>query len=531
MASHMLQHVLFFLPILLGFCTAQQENFAQCISNHSSKEDTKTSNHIYTPNSISYFNLLQSTQQNPRWLNVTSLRPKFIVTPNTYNEIKETIACAKQQGLQIRVRSGGHDYEGLSYASKTPFVLIDLINLRSITLDMHEETLWVQTGATLGELYYNIAQKSNVHGFPAGLYPSVGVGGHFSGGGLGTMLRKYGLAADNIIDAKFMNARGQILDRESMGEDIFWAIRGGGGASFGVILAWKIKLVRVPPVVTVFTIGKNLDEEGVDLVNKWQRIAPTLPDDLFIRILLLNNNNNNNNNSREQQRKTAHASFNSLYLGKGKELLALMNTSFPELGLHESDCTEMSWINSTLYFSEHQHQPLEVLLNRTLFDDSFKGKSDFLHKPLPKSVYQGINERLVRVQDGTTLMIIDPFGGKMDEIQETEIPFPHRKGNLFNVQYLVKWRVDGESKKHFDWMNEMYEFMEPHVSSSPRAAYFNYRDLDIGSNKLQRNTSYEEAAIWGTKYFKGNFERLAKVKKMVDPDNFFRDQQSIPPIS
>ncbi|KAL0292546.1 UNVERIFIED_CONTAM: O-acetylstemmadenine oxidase [Sesamum calycinum] len=309
MTSHAL-HLLLFLFVSLQFCSADHENFVHCMSIHSSAGYIKSFKYLHTPGSTSYFNLLQSAQQNPRWLNSSSLRPRYIVTPYSADEIRAAVICSRKHNLQIRVKSGGHDYEGLSYLSKTPFVMIDLINLHSISVNLEEETAWVQSGATLGELYYSIAQKSRVHGFPAGLCPSVGIGGHFSGGGFGTLLRKHGLAADNILDAYFIDANGDILDRESMGEDLFWAIRGGGGGSFGIIIAWKIKLVRVPPVVTVFTIHKNLDQEAMQLVHKWQRVADKLPEDLFIRIVI-----QHPDGPTEETQKTVEVLFNSLFLG------------------------------------------------------------------------------------------------------------------------------------------------------------------------------------------------------------------------
>ncbi|KAJ8541647.1 hypothetical protein K7X08_002463 [Anisodus acutangulus] len=88
-----------------------------------------------------------------------------------------------------------------------------MFNLRSVNVDVNDETAWVQAGATLGELYYNIWRTSDVLGFPAGVCPTVGVGGHVSGGGYGNMLRKFGLNFDHVLDARLVDVNGSILDR------------------------------------------------------------------------------------------------------------------------------------------------------------------------------------------------------------------------------------------------------------------------------------------------------------------------------
>ncbi|KAL0409364.1 UNVERIFIED_CONTAM: Berberine bridge enzyme-like 8 [Sesamum radiatum] len=271
-----------------------------------------------------------------------------IITPEHESQIPPVIYCARENHMQIRTRSGGHDFEGLSYVSEVvPFVIIDLINLSEITVDAQRKTAWVEAGATIGSLYYRIAEKSPTLRFPAGGCPTVGVGGHFNGGGYGTLHRKYGLAADNIIDARIVDVNGKILDRKSMGEDLFWAIRGGGAVSFGVITAWKVQLVDVPERVTVFTVHKTLEQNATQLIHRWQYIAHGFDPDLIIRIRV-----ERVNSSQDGRKKTIRASFTSLFLGGINRLLLLMQESFPELGLVREDCLEMSWLQSFLYFLE-----------------------------------------------------------------------------------------------------------------------------------------------------------------------------------
>ncbi|XP_059666703.1 tetrahydroberberine oxidase-like [Cornus florida] len=503
------------------------EDFLQCLSLQSQNSTSSISKVIYAPNNSSYSSILHFSIQNQRFNTTSTPKPLVIVTPLDESHIQAAISCSKQHGIQIRVRSGGHDYEGLSYVSEIPFIILDLANLRSVTIDVETSTAWVQSGATIGELSYRIAEKSRTLAFPAGLCPTVGVGGHFSGGGYGTLMRKHGLSADNVIDARFMDMNGRILDRKSMGEDLFWAIRGGGGASFGIILEWKIKLVPIPSNVTVFTIHKTVEQNAIKLVHRWQHIAHKLDENLFIRVII------SRVNFSQPENKTTQATFNSLYLGGIDELIPLMQQSFPELGLVEQDCTEMSWIESVLYFADYPiGESIDVLLDRTpLVRASFKAKSDYVKEPISETGLKGIWKRF-HEKEAQFAQIMTPYGGRMSEIAESAIPFPHRAGNIYKIQNIVYWVEEGAeaAERHIGWMRRLYRYMTPYVSKGPRAAYVNYRDLDIGVNN-NGNTSYEQASIWGVKYFKNNFHRLVHVKTKVDPGNFFRHEQSIPPLT
>ncbi|KAL0442403.1 UNVERIFIED_CONTAM: Cannabidiolic acid synthase [Sesamum latifolium] len=521
---------LFFILFVITFscsCAASVhdhvDGFLKCL-----KEEfhnyTSISSLVYTPTNSSYSSVLQFSIHNLRFESKSIPKPLVIITPEHESQIPPLIYCAKENHLQIRTRSGGHDFEGLSYVAEVPFVVIDLINLTEITIDAQQKTAWVQSGATIGTLYYRIAEKSPTLGFPAGACPTIGVGGHFSGGAYGALLRKYGLAADHVIDARVVDVNGRILDRESMGEDLFWAIRGGGGASFGVILAWKIQLVDVPKIVTTFTVQRTLEQNATQLIHRWQYIAHKFDSDLFILIRVAGENSNQG-----RRNMTISASFSALFLGGIDRLLPLMQESFPELGLVRKDCTEMSWIQSVLYFQGFPIESPELLLNRTQpFSGYFKGKSDYVKKPIPEYEFEGIWRFFYEPEAEGSDIVLIPYGGRMAEISESAIPFPHRAGNLYKILYAGNWQEAQNTDKIISWLRRFYSYMARYVSKSPREAFVNYRDLDIGVNNNKGKISYARASIWGRKYFKNNFDRLVRVKTAVDPKNFFRNEQSIP---
>ncbi|GMN64875.1 hypothetical protein TIFTF001_033948 [Ficus carica] len=527
-----------FIAFLFSFSLAasayNREHFLQCLSNHISNTSS-ISKIIYTPIDPSYASILHSTIMNPQFaISPFTPNPLVIITPFHASEVQATIICSKKYDLQIRTRSGGHDGAGLSYLSHVPYVILDLRNLRSIEVDVEDKTAWVQAGATLGEVYFTISEKSSTLSFPAGFSYTIGVGGHFSGGGFGVLMRKYGLAADNILDAHIVDAMGRVLDRKSMGEDLFWAIRGGGAVSFGVVIAWKIRLVPVPSKVTTFSVVRDLEKpETKKIVHQWQYVGNKFDEDMFLFVRIQTANSTSKGNTKP----VLQAQFLSVFLGRVEKLLPLMQKSFPELGLVEEDCIEMSWIQSIVLFNGFPSgTPPNVLLDRSKPQGrpiSFIAKVDYVEKPIPEDVLERVWKRFYDLKVGVPLFQLYPYGARMSEIPQSEIPFPHRAGNRFQFTYLVRWDDDGNvttNERHLDWIRSAYAYMTPYVTKNPRAAYLNYRDLDLGRNNDKGTTSYAQASTWGKSYFKDNFDRLVHVKTNVDPTNFFRNEQSIPPL-
>ncbi|XP_047074075.1 berberine bridge enzyme-like Cyn d 4 [Lolium rigidum] len=489
---------------------ASSDGFLQCLS------AAIPNQLLYTQSSPSFMPILVSSVRNPRLFTPTTVRPLVIVTPTNASHVQSTVICGRHHDVRIRVRSGGHDFEGLSYRSERPevFAVVDLNMMRSVRVNRRAGTASIDSGATLGEVYYAVSKASNQLAFAAGLCPTIGIGGHLSGGGFGMLLRKYGGAIDNVLDATLVDAEGRVLDKKAMGRDVFWAIRGGGGESFGIVLSWKVKLVPVPPKVTMFKVPKSINEGVIDILTKWQVVAPALPDDLFIRVVVQND----------------VAEFQSMYLGTCDMLLPLMESHFPELGLNQTHCKEMTWIQSVPYIFLGSTAIVEDILNRTTsLDMSTKATSDYVHQAIPKDGWVKIFTLLAKPNAG--LLIIVPYGGKINSFSEAATPFPHRGGVLFNIQYMNFWLATTDGSTQTKWLKDFYAFMGPYVSQNPRQAYVNYRDLDLGVNVVVGNvTSYKAAMVWGEKYYKGNFKRLAFAKGKVDPDDYFRNEQSIPPL-
>lgn len=528
--------VVLFLPFLLepgvssslgNSTTSLYADFLHCLQNWTQSTSYQLSQALYSHSNSSYPAVLQSYVRNRRFNTSSSPKPQLILTPSQQPQVSAAVLCTRDLGLLLRTRSGGHDYEGISYVSQldpsTPFIVLDMFNLRSVDVDVAGESAWVGSGATVGELYYRIWEKTRAHGFPAGICPTVGVGGHFSGGGYGNMLRKFGLSVDNIIDAKIVDVNGRVLDRASMGEDLFWAIRGGGGASFGVILAYKIKLVPVPATVTVFRVEKTLEENATELVYRWQDVAPVTDNGLFMRLLLQPITRNGE--------KTIRASVLALFLGDSDRLVSILSKELPELSLRKDDCREMSWIDSVLWWGGFENGTApEDLLDRMPNSVSFlKRKSDYVQEPISRDSLESLWDKMMEL--GEAGLVFNPYGGAMSEFDSSATPFPHRAGNLFKIQYSINWSEEGPEAEndYLAQIRSLHSFMTPFVSKDPRRAYLNYRDLDIGVVRDGGN-SFSDGNGYGVKYFLGNFERLVNVKTAVDPQNFFRNEQSIPPL-
>ncbi|KAH7447305.1 hypothetical protein KP509_01G101000 [Ceratopteris richardii] len=310
--------------------------------------------------------------------------------------------------------------------------------------------------------------------------------------------------------SQVITANGTLINRVSTADpDLFWALRGGGGGAWGIVTAWKLKLVSVPSTLTTFNVWRTGKQALTDLVFKWQNVAPQAPPELFLSLYMAGINTGGS--------ADVGASFYGQYWGSIEETLALFNKIYPELALTASNCKQGNWIQAVANIAGVSG-PSALVDRQQSSRNYFKAKSDYVSTPLTKVALAGAFDVLMKNTKGW--IIFEPYGGVMSQISSSAIAFPHRAGRLFMVQYQAVWQDDTNSpdSELIGWLRGLYSYMSPFVTYTPsRTTYVNYIDLDLG-----------DSVTAGKSYFGSNFARLVKIKARFDPTNVFNQPQSVP---
>jgi FAD/FMN-containing dehydrogenase len=194
-----------------------------------------------------------------RGLNVR--KPAAVVFPDTIQQVQAAVLCAVRAKVRPIPRSGACSFENLG--SGDGAVVVDLTNMAQVRADLSSMTAVVQTGIRSGNLYTKLHQAGEQLGKNitalGGVWPQVGFGGLMAAGGYGSMSRMYGVLADHVVAAKVVDAKGRLLEASpTVNPDLFFAIRGGGGGTYGIVVEATIKLIEVPIVTVAVLAYPNL---------------------------------------------------------------------------------------------------------------------------------------------------------------------------------------------------------------------------------------------------------------------------------
>jgi FAD/FMN-containing dehydrogenase len=431
-----------------------------------------------------------------------SVKPRAVVFCESREDVERTVHWAHKHAIRIVPRSGGHSYGGYSTTSG---VIVDVSRMSGISLDPRRRAV-VGAGARLIDVYDALWR----HGVtvPAGTCPTVGIAGLALGGGIGFAARKFGLTCDNLVEATIVTASGRsLVCNARQHEDLYWALRGGGGGNFGIVT----RLVfRTHPVDRVATFAVEWPWSDVRrVVAAWQSFAPHAPDGFFSVLNL---------SAVAAASGPPRITCAGQFFGTDDQLRSLIRpltdvgspTRVSVTSRTYFDAARM-WAGCSGTVAECHLQPQGALGRST-----FKAKSDYVNRPLG---VRGIDALVSAIEArrstgrGPGLVLLDSSGGAINRVGKQATAFVHRDA-LVSLQYLAYWAADdppGAVAANLRWIRGFRAAMRPYVSG---LAYQNYIDPELSN--------------WKHAYYGSNLRRLVAVKRRYDPRNAFRFRQSIP---
>lgn len=422
--------------------------------------------------------------QIPRFHDV---RPQAVVLCRTPEDVVEAIAFARRLGIEVAVRSGGHDFAG---RSSGPGMVVDLTPMHS--LEVSDGLATVGPGFRLGDLYAALAQHEVT--IPAGCGATVGLGGQVLGGGLGLLGRSRGLTSDQLVAAEVVLADGRVVEcDEQRHEDLFWALRGAGAQGVGVVT--RLTLRTVPESAATAIHLKWPYERASALIAAWQEWSPTGPDELAASLLVTVGG--------EAAADPVVHLFGSM-IGSETETAALLDEFVSAAGADpaSSERAHMRYGSLKSYLAERGPGDQEDEDGRPYM------KSEFFRQPLPAGAVEALVELFVRGRRPGEARKLDfmPWGGAYNRVPADATAFPHRE-ELFLLEHSVVVPAGFETaatEAARAWLSDSWELVHP---SGSGGVYGNFPDTDLPD---------EHGAYWG-----GNLERVRRVKAKYDPEGVF----------
>lgn len=416
------------------------------------------------------------------WNATVQKRPALIARCKGVVDIVACVKFAAQRNLLTAIRGGGHNVGGRALCDDG--LVIDLSLMRAIHVDPSTRRVRVQCGATLGDL------DRETHAFglavPVGVVAKTGVAGLTLGGGVGWLVRKYGMSIDNLLSCQVVTASGEILNASaSENEDLFWALRGGGG-NFGVVVSMEFQAHPVSLVLGGMVMYPRADAMAV--IRNYRDYICSAPDELTAYALLIH--------SPEGAPLAAIAACYCGDLAEGERALApLRNFGQPVADLF---------------------QPMPFPVMQGLFAGAFPdGNQNYWKANMMATLPDAAIEVLVAQANASasplSALVIENYSGAPSRVSNHSTAYSHRE-LPWHVIIAAQCTSPAEFPSIRAWARAAYTALEPY---SQKAHFLTVLDADQES---------DVASAFGA-----NLHRLEAIKKKYDPHNFFRVNQNIAP--
>jgi FAD/FMN-containing dehydrogenase len=421
-------------------------------------------------------------------------RPRMIVRCADVADVITSVNFAREKEVLLAVRGGGHNGGGLGVADDA--LVIDLSAMRGVRVDPDAQTVRVEGGAQWGDVDH--AAHAFGLAVPTGIISTTGVAGLTLGGGHGYLSRKYGLTIDNLLEADVVLADGSLVKAsEEENEDLFWAIRGGGG-NFGVVTSF---LFRGNPVSTVYAGPMLWELDQAEEIMRWYReFSPQAPEDLygFFAFLVV---------------PPAPPFPEHLHL---KKMCGVIWCYSGDMERTEEAFRPIREEVGPAAFEFLGPMPLPVL--NSLFDGLYPPglqwywRGDFVTELTDDAIAMHLRHG-PEVPTMHSSMHLYPIDGAVHRVGKNDTAFSYRDARWSAVFVGVDPDPDN-NERIIGWTKEYWDAVHPH---SGGGAYVNFM-MDEGQERVKAT-------------YRDNFERLVETKNRYDPTNLFRVNQNIKPTA
>jgi FAD/FMN-containing dehydrogenase len=415
--------------------------------------------------------------------------PGLIARCRGVADIVAAVGHARDREAEISICGGGHNVAGRAVTEGG--VMIDLSLMRGIHVDPAGRSARAQGGVTWSELN----RETQLHSLAVtgGTISTTGIAGLTLGGGLGWLMGKYGLAADNLISAEIVTADGRVLTAsEAENTDLLWALRGGGG-NFGVVSSFEYRLHPVGPTITG-GLAIHPFSDAAAVLRFFRDFTAAVPDELGVIGALI------------------HAPD-----GSGTKLAALVVCHVGSQSQAQEDLAELLAFGSPL---DVQIGPMPYSAVNTMLDAGFpRGalsywKSSFLGELSDAAIESTVAQFANCTSSPMSAVVIEHLHGAVTRVPADATAVPHRSEG-YDFLVISQWMDPATTDDNVAWARDAYAAMRPFTANQLR--YVNYLDEDDMRHDPAR-------AAYGP-----NYDRLVQVKNAYDPDNQFRMNTNITP--
>lgn len=419
------------------------------------------------------------------WNRAVQKFPEVIVYCSQISDIQNAVHYARRHEMGIRIRSGGHHYQG--YSTGNGVLVIDVSPMKDIRLSGFGQCVVMESGVQNREVYNFLGEKG--YPFPGGTCPTVGAAGYTLGGGWGYSSRFLGLGCDSLRAVEIVNYEGKVLTAdETCNPDLFWALRGAGGGNFGVVTSLRFQL---PPRITAVTlVGLEYTKPGLEemagFLGVWQKWLVGLDPRITMNISMYNSP------------QDGFGIFGrGLFYGSAEEASVILNP-------FKRDGAVLSYKELSFF------QAMEKIQSSYPDSEKFQSTGRFVQRMYGAKERMKIAGLIAERAEGSVYAAVTVYalGGKIREVSPVSTAYFYRDASyIMGIQSV--WENDCYGEINRQWLYPRFQYLK----SITEGSYINF--------PYNRLTDYEQ------EYYGENVCRLRQTESRYDPFHVFSFPQAI----